>query len=106
MNIQQMMKQAQQMQKKMEAAQAKVADMEAEGSAGGGMVKVTLNGKGEAKAVKIDPSAVDPEDVEMLEDLLIAAINDAKKKVEEESAAAMHDAMGGMQLPPGMKMPF
>lgn len=106
MNIQKMMKQAQQMQKKMETAQAGLAEKEMTGSAGGGMVEVTLNGKGEARAVKMDPKVVDPDDVEMLEDLVVAAINDAKSKVEAESEALMKDAMGGVNLPPGMKMPF
>lgn len=106
MNLQKMMKQAQQMQKKMEEAQAKIAEMEVEGQAGGGMVKVTLSGKGEAKKVTIDPKAVDPDDVEMLEDLIVVALNDGRSKVDAASGDAMGDAMGGMQLPPGMKMPF
>jgi len=106
MNIQKMMKQAQEMQQKMEKAQAELENMEVEGASGAGMVKVTLTGKGIAKKVSIDKEVVDPTDIEMLEDLLVAAINDAKTKVDEKTSGAMSDAMGGMSLPPGMNMPF
>ena len=106
MNIQKMMKQAQQMQKKMEEAQDKLGDLEVMGSAGAGMVEVTLTGKGEARKVKIDPKIVDPDDIEMMEDLIVAAINDAKSKSETASNDEMSKITGGMGLPPGMKMPF
>lgn len=106
MNIQKMMKQAQQMQKKMEDAQAQLENLEIEGASGGGMVKITLTGKGIAKNISIDKEIVDPNDVEMLEDLIVAAINDAKNKIDNETSGAMNDAMGGISLPPGMKMPF
>jgi len=105
MNIQKIMKQAQQMQKKMEEAQQEIAAMEVEGSAGGGMVKVVLSGAGEAKRISLSKDAVDPEDIEMLEDLIVAAINDARKKSEEASGSAMADVTGGMQMPPGFNFP-
>ncbi len=105
MNLNKMMKQAQAMQKKLAEAQEKIAEMTAEGTSGGGMVKVTINGKGMVEAIKIDPSIVEADDVEMLEDLTIAAINDARKKLDEATGDAMADATGGMGLPPGM-LPF
>lgn len=105
MNLQKMMKQAQQMQKKMEEAQAELENIEVTGSSGGDMVQITLNGKGIMKSAKIDPKVIDPDDLEMLEDLIVAAANDAKNKVDEESNKKMQDAAGGM-MPPGMKMPF
>jgi DNA-binding YbaB/EbfC family protein len=76
------------------------------GSAGGGMVSVTVNGKGEARQVKIDPSLVDPEETEVLEDLIVAAFNDAKAKVEAHVAEEMSKLTGGLNLPGGMKLPF
>jgi DNA-binding YbaB/EbfC family protein len=106
MNIQQLMKQAQAMQKKMAELQEKAAQVEMEGSAGGGMVVFTINGKGEAKKLKIDPKIVDPSDVETLEDLVIAAYNDAKRKSDEHMQQEMAGLTGGMGLPPGMKLPF
>jgi DNA-binding YbaB/EbfC family protein len=106
MNIQQMMKQAQQMQKKMEAMQAKLAETEFNGTSGGGMINVTINGKGELRKLKIDASLVDPTDVEMLEDLIVAGFNNAKKEADTASSEAMSGAMGGMGLPAGFKMPF
>ncbi len=105
-NLGQMMKQAQQMQAKMQEMQAKLAEHEATGVSGAGMVSVTLNGKGEMRKLKIDPKAVDPEDVEVLEDLILAAFNDAKGKVEAHMAAETQKLMGGLNLPPGFKMPF
>jgi nucleoid-associated protein EbfC len=99
------MKQAQQMQASMQRAQAEIAAMEVTGESGGGMVKVTLTGKHEAKRVSIDPSLLG-EDKEMLEDLVAAAINDAVHKVEQTTQTKMSGLMSGMQLPPGMKMPF
>lgn len=99
------MKQAQQLQANMQRAQAEIANMEVTGEAGGGMVKVTVNGKHEAKRVVIDPSLLG-DDKEMLEDLVAAAINDATHKMEQATQAKMSGLMSGMQLPPGMKMPF
>jgi DNA-binding YbaB/EbfC family protein len=100
-----MMKQAQQLQANMQKAQAEIAAMEVTGEAGGGMVKVTLNGRHEAKRVQIEPS-VPLDDREMLEDLLAAAINDAAQKMEQATQQRMASVMGGMNLPPGFKLPF
>lgn len=97
MNIKQLMKQAQQMQDTMAK---KMAEVQVEGSAGGGMVTATMSGGKELLAIRIDKEAVDPEDVEMLQDLVVAAVNEAARKVDE----AMQSQLGGM-MPPGMKMP-
>lgn len=105
-NLGQMLKQAQAMQSKMAEMQEKLAAMEMTGASGGGMVKVTLNGKNEVRSVKIDPSLVDPKDTEMLEDLVVAAFNDAKTKVDANMAEEMAKITGGLQLPPGVKLPF
>lgn len=105
-NLGQMMKQAQQMQAKMADMQAKLGDMEIGGASAGGMVAVTLNGRGEMRKVKIDRSLVDPEDVEVLEDLIVAAYNDAKGKVEARMQEEMAKLTGGLGLPPGFKLPF
>ena len=105
-NLGNLMKQAQQMQAKMQEMQAKLGELEVEGQAGAGMVKVVLNGRGEARSVKLDASVVDPEDKEVLEDLIVAAINDAKGKVEAHVAEKTQELMGGMKLPPGMSLPF
>ncbi|MEX0759280.1 MAG: YbaB/EbfC family nucleoid-associated protein [Tistlia sp.] len=105
-NLGQLMKQAQQMQSKMAELQERLAGHELEGQAGGGMVRVTVNGKNEVKAVKIDPALADPNDVEVLEDLILAAFNDARVKVERFSQEAMQELTGGLDLPPGFKMPF
>ena len=101
-----MMKQAQQMQKKMKELQDGLANLEVEGSSGGGLVKITVNGKGEVKKIKIDPSLMKPEESEILEDLIVAAINEAKKKAEEATAEEMKKLTGGLNLPPGFKLPF
>lgn len=106
MNLGAMMKQAQQMQAKMEEAQRKLDDIAVEGAAGGGMVKVVSSAKGDVKSVTIDPSIVDPADVEMIEDLVLAALNDAKSKAEAAMAEEVKSVTGGLQLPPGMKLPF
>ena len=95
-NVQQMMKQAQQMQ---ENLQKQMAALRVEGNAGGGMVTVVCNGAKQIQSLKIDPEVVSKEDVEMLQDLIVAAINDAHRKADE----AMAQTMGGM-LPPGMKL--
>ena len=105
-NLSGLMKQAQQMQAKMADMQAKLGELEVEGAAGGGMVKVTVTGKGEARRLKIDPSLVVPDDVEMLEDLIVAAFNDARAKSEAMSQAEMSKLTAGLPLPPGMKLPF
>ena len=104
-NIGNLMKQAQAMQENLQKAQAQVAQITATGESGGGMVKVTLNGKHEAMRVQIDPALLQ-EDREMLEDLLAAAINDATHKVGVAVNEKMAGAMAGLQLPPGMKLPF
>ena len=105
-NLGNLMKQAQQMQSKMAEMQAKIGEMEVEGASGGGMVKLTMTGKGEVRRLKIDPSLVDPEDIEMLEDLLVAALNDARAKAESLTQSEMGKLTAGLNLPPGMKLPF
>ena len=104
-NLGQLMKQAQQMQQKMAEMQAKMDAMEITGSAGAGLVQITITGKSEMRALKIDPSLVDPQEVEVLEDLIIAAFNDAKTKQEALMADEMGKVAGGMNIP-GMKLPF
>jgi len=99
------MKQAQQMQEKMQRAQEEIAKLEVTGEAGAGMVKVTMLGNHNVRRVSIDDSLMQ-DDKEMLEDLIAAAINDAVRRVEETSKAKMAGVAGGMQLPPGFKMPF
>ena len=96
MNIQQMMKQAQQMQERM---QKQMAEMRVEATAGGGMVTVTMNGSKQVLALKIDPEAVSKEDVEMLQDLILAALNDAHRKVDDEMQKQMGGLMGGLKIP-------
>ena len=105
-NLGQMMKQAQAMQAKMAEMQEKLGQMEVTGQSGGGMVTATLNGKSELRGLKIDPSLIDPNDVEVMEDLIVAAVNDAKAKVEARVAEEMKQVTGGLDLPPGMKLPF
>ena len=105
-NLGSLMKQAQQMQARMTELQQKLADSEYAGQAAGGMVSITLNGKGELKGVKIDTSLMNPEETEILEDLILAAHNDAKSKADTASAEAMKAATGGLKLPPGMNLPF
>ena len=105
-NFGDMMKQAQEMQKKMKELQEGLANLEVEGSSGGGLVKITVNGKGEVKKIKIDQSLMKPQEAEILEDLIVAAINEAKKKAEEATAEEMKKLTGGLNLPPGFKLPF
>ena len=105
-NLAGLMKQASQMQSKMAEMQAKLEAMEIEGAAGAGMVTVTLSGKSELKSIRIDPKLADPAEMEMLQDLIVAAHTDAKRKVEAAMAAEMEQATGGLQLPGGMKLPF
>ena len=96
MNIQKMMQQAQQMQ---EQLQRKMADMKIEATAGGGMVTVIVNGHKNVQSIKLDPEVVSKEDVDMLQDLIVAAINDAHRRVDEALASQMQGLMGGMRLP-------
>lgn len=105
MDIMKMMKQAKDMQDKMQTMQAELADTSVEGSAGGGMVMVTLSGKGDLKGLKIDPSLLVADEAEILEDLLVAAHADAKAKGEAMMADKTQGMMEGMGLPPGMKLP-
>ena len=105
-NLGQMMKQAQEMQQRMAEMQAQLDQVEMTGAAGGGMVQVTLSGKGDLKKVKIDKSIVDPNDVEVIEDLILAAFNDARGKVEQHVAEEMSKLTGGLKMPPGFKLPF
>lgn len=105
MNIQGLMKQAQMMQKRMEEAQNKLAQQEVEGASGAGMVKVTMNGKFETKKISIDKSLMVAEEVDVLEDLLIAALNDAYGKAEKAKEAGINEITGGLNLG-GMKLPF
>jgi len=105
-NLGQMMRQAQQMQERMQTLQQELEAEEVEGAAGGGMVTVTLNGKGVMKRLKIDPSLVSADDTEVLEDLIVAAHNDAKARMEAHVQEKMSEITGGLQLPPGMNLPF
>jgi nucleoid-associated protein EbfC len=105
-NLGQLMKQAQQMQQKMAEIQAQLETVEMTGVAGGGVVQVTLNGKGDLKKLKIDKSVLDPDDSEVVEDLIVAAFNDARQKVNAHTEAEMHKLTGGLNLPGGMKLPF
>ena len=95
-NMNNLMKQAQRMQRQMEEQQAELENKEFSATAGGGVVEVTVTGKREVSKVKIDPEAVDPDDVEMLEDLIMAATNEALRKMEEENAAMMNQLTGGL----------
>jgi nucleoid-associated protein EbfC len=99
-----MMKQAQELQGRMQQLQEELAALQVEGQSGAGLVTVTLDGKMEARAVKIDPSLIKPEDAEMLEDLILAAFQDAKGKVEAALQAKMQEVTGGLPLPPGLKL--
>ena len=105
-NLNKMMKTAQEMQTKIEAVQKEFETVEIEGQAGGGMVTVTMNLKGSLREVKIDPSLMVREETEILEDLLVAAVNDGKVKAEAEVAKRMSEIAGGLELPPGMNLPF
>jgi len=100
------MQQAKELQDKMAEMQTQLNTLEVQGVSGGGMVAVTMNGKGELKALKIDPSLLDPDEGEILEDLIVAAAADAKTKAEARAAEEMSKLTGGISLPPGMKLPF
>jgi DNA-binding YbaB/EbfC family protein len=105
-NIGQMMKQAQEMQAKMAEMQQRLSELEVEGQAGAGLVRATLNGKGELRRIRIDPSLLAADEAEVLEDLIIAAFADAKGKVEAQVQEETSRLMGGLKLPPGLKLPF
>jgi DNA-binding YbaB/EbfC family protein len=105
-NIGQLMKQAQAMQEKVAEMQAQLEAVEMTGVAGGGTVQLILNGKGDLKKVAIDKALVDPEEVEVLEDLIVAAFNDARRKVSAYAEQEMQKLTGGLQLPGGLKLPF
>jgi hypothetical protein len=98
------MQQAQQIQGRMQQMQEELAGLEITGQSGAGLVKVTLNGKMEARAVKIDPSLIKPDEAELLEDLILAALQDAKGKVEAAVQTKMQEVTGGLPLPPGLKL--
>ena len=104
-NMNNFVKQAQALQANMQKAQAEIANLEVTGESGGGMVKVLMTGRHEVKRVQIEPSVV-AEDREMLEDLIAAAVNDAVHRLEAATQAKMSSAMGGLSLPPGVKLPF
>jgi DNA-binding YbaB/EbfC family protein len=101
-----MMKKAQELQEKLDAFQKELDDLEVMGQSGGGLVTVTLNGKGIMRRVHVDPSLLKPEEAEVMEDLIVAAHNDAKSKVEQRATEQAEKLTGGMGLPPGFKLPF
>jgi len=101
-----MLKQAQELQKKMADAQKKVEELEAEGTSGGGLVKVKINGKNVTTSLSIDESLISKDEREILEDLIVAALNDARENVQKKISEEMSSLTGGLKLPPGMKLPF
>lgn len=101
-----MMKQAQQLQEKMQSLQEEIAEAEVTGTAGAGLVTVVVDGKGGLKSVKIDPSLAKPDEVEILEDLVVAAARDARSKAETLAQEKMQELTSGLPLPPGFKLPF
>ena len=105
-NMAGMMKKVQEMQARMEALQQEMADTEFSAAVGGGAVSGTVTGKGEMRAVRIDPAAIDPEDIGMLEDMICLATNNARAEADTAMAAKMKDITGGLPLPPGMSLPF
>ncbi|MBO1328701.1 YbaB/EbfC family nucleoid-associated protein [Acetobacter suratthaniensis] len=105
-NLASLMKQATQMQAKMEAMQSTLEGISIEGAAGAGMVTVVLSGKGDMRSIKIDPSLADPAEMEMLQDLIVAACTDARRKLDERAAEEMQKVTGGLNLPAGLKLPF
>ncbi|MGB0671777.1 MAG: YbaB/EbfC family nucleoid-associated protein [Rhodospirillales bacterium] len=105
-NLGQMMKQAQQLQTRMTELQNELTELEVTGEAGAGMVKVTLNGKSEVRRVKIDPTLFNGDDVEVVEDLIVAAFTDAKTRIEATVKEKMAELTGGLPLPPGFQLPF
>lgn len=105
-NINDMMKQAKKMQEKLAEVQEKLTTFEVEGSAGGGLVKITADAKGTIKKVNIDPSLLTPDEGDVLEDLMVAALHDTQQKAEAKAAEEMEKVTGGLKLPGGMKLPF
>lgn len=105
-NMAGMMKKVQEMQSRMEALQQDMADTEFTASVGGGAVTVTVTGKGEMRGVKIDPAAIDMDDISMLEDMICLATNNARAEADAAMAAKMKEITGGLPLPPGMSLPF
>jgi DNA-binding YbaB/EbfC family protein len=103
-DLMKMMKQAQEIQGRMQQMQDELAALEISGQSGAGLVRITLNGKGEMRSVKIDPSLMKPDDAEIVEDLVLAAFQDAKGKVEGEMQKRMQEVAGGLPLPPGLKL--
>jgi len=103
-DLMKMMKQAQELQSRMQKVQEELAALEIEGQSGAGAVRVTLNGKGEMRALRIEPSLMKPGEAEIVEDLVIAAFQDAKTKVEAAMQAKMQEITGGLPLPPGLKL--
>ena len=101
-----MLKQAQELQKKMTDAQKKVEELEAEGTSGGGLVKVKINGRNVTTSLSIDESLISKDEREILEDLIVAALNDARENVQKKISEEMSSLTGGLKLPPGMKLPF
>jgi len=105
-NLGNLMKQAKAMQERMEQAQAELETLEVEGESAAGMVRVTLTAKGRMRGIRIDPTLIDPQDPEVLEDLITAAHNDARIKADAATQEKMGELTGGLELPPGMKLPF
>ena len=103
-DLMKMMKQAQELQSRMQQVQEEMSAMEAEGQSGAGAVRVTLNGKGEMRGLKIEPNLLKLDEAEMVEDLVLAAFQDAKKKVDEKLQEKMQEITGGLQMPPGFKL--
>ncbi|MGH6954200.1 MAG: YbaB/EbfC family nucleoid-associated protein [Alphaproteobacteria bacterium] len=105
-NLGELMKQAQELQTKVSELQGRLAGIEVTGTSGGGMVEVMVNGKGEARRVRIDPGLIDPKEIAVVEDLIVAAFNDARAKAEARAAEEMAKLTGGLGLPPGFKLPM
>ncbi|MGE0718777.1 MAG: YbaB/EbfC family nucleoid-associated protein [Alphaproteobacteria bacterium] len=105
-NIGEMMRQAQQMQQRMQEMQDRLAETEVTGRSAAGMVEIAMNGKGVARRARIDPSLLKADEAEVLEDLVVAAINDARAKADAHAQEEMAKLTGGLKLPPGMKLPF
>ncbi|GBQ20440.1 hypothetical protein AA0472_0138 [Acetobacter estunensis NRIC 0472] len=105
-NLAGLMKQASQMQSKMEQMQSELEKLTIEGSSGAGLVTVALSGKGDMRSIKIDPKLADPDEMEMLQDLIVAACADARVKLDKKASEEMQKVTGGLNLPPGMKLPF
>ncbi len=106
MNLQKLLKQAQDVQNRINEVQAKLADAEVEGQSGGGMVKAVVNGKGEAKKITIDDTLINKDEKEILEDLIVAAFNDAKTKADSQFSDSVSNITGDLPLPPGFKLPM